>query len=136
MPQGNIRAETAGLDPACRSPGPSLAGRCFCQFSHVCRKRCERDSNPQSETDHRFSRPAHYQLWHHSKVPLVRVELTMDLSPARVLSPPHIPVLLQRHINTPGEIRTLTEPGLNRVPLPVGIRARKWAGLELHQRCF
>ena len=52
----------------------------------------------------------------------MRVELTMDLSPARVLSPPHIPVLLQRHISTPGEIRTLTEPGLNRCPLPVGIR--------------
>ena len=32
-----------------------------------------------------------------AKVPLVRIELTMDLSPARVLSPPHIPVLLQRH---------------------------------------
>ena len=56
------------------------------------------------------------------KVPLVRIELTMDLSPARVLSPAHIPVLLQRHVSTPGEIRTLTEPGLNRRPLPVGIR--------------
>ena len=49
----------------------------------------------------------------------------MDLSPARVLSPPHIPVLLQRLISTPGEIRTLTEPGLNRIPLPVGIRELK-----------
>ena len=46
----------------------------------------------------------------------------MDLSPARVLNPPHIPVLLQRYISTPGEIRTLTELGLNRCPLPVGIR--------------
>ena len=55
----------------------------------------------------------------------MRVELTVDLSPARVLNPPHIPVLLQRHISTPGEIRTLTEPGLNRSPLPVGIREQK-----------
>ena len=108
----------------------------------------ERRANPQSAcADHRFSRPAHYQLWHHSevprtgvepvspighvslsharfpvshlgmkyrrresnpqnsvfesdtysssvtpaKVPLVRFELTVDLSPARVLSPAHIP---------------------------------------------
>ena len=130
-------------------------------------KRCERDSNPQSAfADHRFSRPAHYQLWHHSeiprtgvepvspighvslsharfpvshlgmkyrrresnpqnsvfesdtysssvtptKVPLVRFELTVDLSPARVLSPAHIPFCYR---------------GMS-----------KWAGLELHQRCF
>ena len=70
----------------------------------------------------------------------------MDLSPARVLSPPHIPVLLQRHISTPGEIRTLTEPGLNRRPLPVGIREHskvrarysrtRWAGKDSNLRCF
>ena len=58
--------------------------------------------------------------------------------PARVLSPAHIPILLQRHIlfdfpvieagvriyrtNASEGSRTLTEPGLSRLPLPVGIR--------------
>ena len=57
---------------------------------------------------------------------------------ARVLSPAHIPILLQRRIlfstsqpqdetadiphSASGGIRTLTEPGLSRLPLPVGIR--------------
>ena len=61
--------------------------------------------------------------------------------PARVLSPAHIPILLQRHIlfdfpvieagvriyrtNASEGSRTLTEPGLSRLPLPVGIREQK-----------
>ena len=32
-----------------------------------------------------------------AKMPPMRFELTMDLGPARVLSPAHIPLLLQRH---------------------------------------
>ena len=59
-----------------------------------------------------------------AKVPLVRFELTVDLSPARVLSPAHIP-FCYRGMSTPGEIRTHTAPGLNRLPLPVGIRELK-----------
>ena len=82
-----------------------------------------RELNPQDSV---FEADAYSSSATPAKIPLVRIELTMDLSPARVLNPPHIPVLLQRHIlNTPGEIRTLTEPGLNRRPLPVGIRERK-----------
>ena len=59
-----------------------------------------------------------------AQVPLVRFELTLDLSPARVLSPAHIP-FCYRGINTPGEIRTHTGPGLNQNPLPIGIREQK-----------
>ena len=59
-----------------------------------------------------------------AQVPLVRFELTLDLSPARVLSLAHIP-FCYRGINTPGEIRTHTGPGLNRRPLPIGIREQK-----------
>ena len=59
-----------------------------------------------------------------AQVPLVRFELTLDLSPARVLSPAHIP-FCYRGINTPGEIRTHTGPGLNQHPLPIGIREQK-----------
>ena len=55
-------------------------------------------------------------------VSLVRLELTVDLSPARVLSPPHMPILLQRQSSTSGEIRTLIAPVLSRAPLPIGIR--------------
>ena len=58
----------------------------------------------------------------------MRIELTVDLSPARVLSPSHIPVLLQRYLGTPGEIRTLTEPVLSRIPLPVGVREQSGQG--------
>ena len=60
-----------------------------------------------------------------AQVPLVRFELTLDLSPARVLSPAHIP-FCYRGINTPGEIRTHTGPGLNRRPLPIGIREQSY----------
>ena len=35
MPARHIRAETVSLDLTCRSPGPSLAKKCFCQFSHI-----------------------------------------------------------------------------------------------------
>ena len=60
-----------------------------------------------------------------AQVPLVRFELTLDLSPARVLSPAHIP-FCYRGINTPGEIRTHTGPGLSRSPLPIGIREQSY----------
>ena len=48
----------------------------------------------------------------------------VPLGPARVLSPAHIP-FCYRGINTPGEIRTHTGPGLNQHPLPIGIREQK-----------
>ena len=60
-----------------------------------------------------------------AQVPLVRFELTLDLSPARVLSPAHIP-FCYRGINTPGEIRTHTGPSLSRRPLPIGIREQSY----------
>ena len=89
------------------------------QFRTWAYKYRRRGSNPQNSV---FEADTYSSSVTPACVPLVRIELTMDLSPARVLNPPHIPVLLQRLKNTPGEIRTLTEPGLNRIPLPVGIR--------------
>ena len=59
-----------GLEPT--SPRATvLQTACFIRFAYlpILYERCERDSNPQSViTDHRFSRPARYQLRHHSIV--------------------------------------------------------------------
>ena len=59
-----------GLEPT--SPRATvLQTACFIRFAYlpILYERCERDLNPQSVfTDHRFSRPARYQLRHHSIV--------------------------------------------------------------------
>ena len=47
-----------------------------------------------------------------AKVPLVRIELTtMNYRPSRVLSPPHIPILLQRHNYITYSRRVAARPG-------------------------
>ena len=92
--------------------------RSFTKISHLGIKYRRRGSNPQNSV---FEADTYSSSVTPAQVPLVRFELTMDLSPARVLSPPHIP-FCYRGKSTPGEIRTHTEPGLSRRPLPVGIR--------------
>ena len=54
-----------------------------------------RESNPQNPT---FEAGTYTISVTPAQVPLVRIELTtMNFRPSRVLSPPHIPILLQRH---------------------------------------
>ena len=68
-----------------------------------------RESNPQNPA---FEAGTYTISVTPAQVPLVRIELTtMNYRPSRVLSPPHIPILLQRHNYITYSRRVAARPG-------------------------